>query len=186
MGIVFVGGVHGVGKSTCCQQVAGRAGMQWLTASALIKAERQSVIAVGSKAVIDPVGNQELLLRGAHNCMRPDQERALLDGHFTLLSVDGEIVAVDIDVFVRLGLERIIVIQGDAAAICSRLRERDGQDWSISKISAHQDAEIDQAHAVATNLRIPILLIDAFDANCLEKAVEWILVQQREKRGQAI
>ena len=177
MGIVFVGGVHGVGKSTCCQQVAERAGMQWLTASALIKAERQSAITVRSKAVIDPIGNQELLLRGVRNYMRLDQGRALLDGHFTLLNVDGAIVAVDIDVFVRLGLERIIVIRGDAAAIRSRLRERDGQDWSISKISTHQDAEINQAHAVATNLRIPVLLIDAFDANCLEKTVEWILAQ---------
>jgi adenylate kinase len=151
--------------------------MQCLTASALIRAERQSAIAMESKAVVDPIGNQELLLRGVRNCMRPDQGRALLDGHFTLLNVDGEIVAVDIDVFVRLGLERIIVIRGDAAAICSRLRERDGQDRSISKINAHQDAEINQAHAVATKLHIPVLPIDAFDANRLEKAVEWIQVQ---------
>jgi len=95
-----------------------------------------------------------------------------LDGHFTLLNADGEIVAIDIDVFVRLGLGRIIVIRDDAAAICSRLRERDGQDWSISKISAHQNAEINQAHDVAIKLRIPVLLIDAFDANGLEKAVQ--------------
>ena len=178
VGIIFVGGVHGVGKSTCCQQVAERTGLRWLTASVLIKAEMQSAIAVGSKVVVDPIGNQELLLRGVRNCLSSDHGRALLDGHFTVLNVDGEIVAIDIDVFVRLGLERIIVIRDQAAAICNRLRERDGQDWSIYIISVHQDAEISQAHAVATKLRLPVLLIDAFDANGLEKAVEWI-------RGQA-
>jgi len=141
-------------------------------ASALIKAEMQSAIAVESKVVVNPIDNQELLLRGIRNCMRPDQGKALLDGHFTLLNAGGEIVAIDTDVFVRLGLERIIVIRDEAAAICSRLRERVRQDWSISKISAHQDAEINQAHAVAIKLHIPILLIDAFDANGLEKAVQ--------------
>jgi adenylate kinase len=172
MAIVFVGGVHGVGKSTHCQYISERTGLQWFMASALIKAEMQSAIAVGSKVVVDPIGNQELLLRGVRNCMSPGQGRALLDGHFTLLNAGGETVAIDIDVFVRLGLERIIVIRDEAAAICDRLRERDGQDWSISIISVHQDAEINQAHAVATKLRIPVLLIDAFDANGLEKAVE--------------
>ena len=144
-------------------------------ASALIKAEMQSAVALGSKVVVDPIGNQELLLRGLRSCTSPDQGRTLLDGHFTLLNADGEIVAIDIDVFVRLGLERIIVIRDDAAAICSRLRERDGQDWSISKISAHQDAEINQAHYVATKLCIPVLLINAFNANDLEKAVQVLM-----------
>jgi adenylate kinase len=172
MAIVFVGGVHGVGKSTYCRDISERTGLQWFMASDLIKAEMQSAIPVGSKVVVDPIGNQELLLRGVRNRMSSYQVRAFLDGHFTLLNADGEIVAIDIDVFIRLGLERIIVIRDDAAAICSRLRERDGHDWSISKISAHQDAEINQAHEVATKLRIPILLIDAFDADALEKAVQ--------------
>lgn len=85
MAIVFVGGVHGVGKSTHCQRISKRAGLQWFMASALIKAEMQSAIAVGSKVVVDPIENQGLLLRGVHNCMRPDQGKVLLDGHFTLL-----------------------------------------------------------------------------------------------------
>ena len=172
MGIVFIAGVHGVGKSTHCQKISERTDLQWFMASALIKAEMQSAIAVGSKVVVDPIGNQELLLRGIRNCMRVGQGKAILDGHFTLLNADGKIIAINIDVFVRLELERIIIIRDDAATICSRLRERDGQDWSISKITAHQDAEINQAHDIATKLHIPVLLIDAFDANGLEKAVQ--------------
>lgn len=172
MGIVFIGGVHGVGKSTFCKHIAEHTGMQWLTASALIKAEKQSAIAVGSKSVVDPIGNQELLLRGIHNYMRPDQGGVLLDGHFTLLNAAGEIVSIDTDVFFRLGLKRIIVLLDDAAAICRRLRERDGQDRSISETSAHQDAEIKQASDVATKLCIPVLHINALDANDFEKAVE--------------
>ncbi len=72
MGIVFVGGVHGVGKSTSCQEVAERTGLQWLTASSLIKAEEQSAVAEHSKVVLDAVGNQELLIRSVRKRTKPD------------------------------------------------------------------------------------------------------------------
>lgn len=175
MSIVFIGGVHGVGKSTFCEHIAEHTGMRWLTASALIKTEKQSAITAGSKSVVDPIGNQELLLRGIHNYMRPDQGGVLLDGHFTLLNAAGEIVSIDTDVFFRLGLKRIIVLRDDDAAICIRLRERDGQDRSISETSAHQDAEIKQACEVATKLCIPVLLINPLNAKDFEKAVEFLL-----------
>jgi adenylate kinase len=170
VGIVFIGGVHGVGKSTCCQQVAERTGLQWFTASALIKAEEQSAIAEHSKVVLDAVGNQELLIRSVRKRTKSEHERVMLDGHFTLLKPSGTIVSIEIDVFIQLGLERIVVFRDDPAAICNRLRERDGKDWFISMVGVHQDAEIEWAHVVATNLGIPISIIDAFDADGLAKA----------------
>lgn len=171
MGIIFVGGVHGVGKSTRCQQVAQQTGLQWLAASALIKAEKQSAIAEHSKFALDPAGNQELLVRGIRKHMRSKQERIILDGHFTLLKPDGEIIPIAADVFVELDLDTIVVLQDNPTSICNRLRERDKEDWTITMVSAYQDAEINRAHVVASSLGTPILIIDAHDTDGLAKAV---------------
>jgi len=169
--ILFVAGVHGVGKSSCCRHVAERTGFQLLTASTLIKAERELAIAKHSKAVLDPAGNQELLIRGIRNAMKSCHERMILDGHFTLLKADGKIMAIEIEVFVQLELERIVVFRDDPAAICNRLHERDGQDSSISTVSVHQDAEIEQGRVVASNLGIPIFILNAFDEDGLARAI---------------
>ncbi len=170
MGILFVGGVHGIGKSTCCQQVADRSGVFWFTASDLIKAESKSAIAEDSKRVLNPVENQELLICGIRKQIRAGHERILLDGHFTLLKANGEVTAIELDVFRQLGLEGIVMFQDDPVSIFNRLRARDGQNLSIPRVKSHQDSEIEQGHLVASNLKIPIMVLDAFDADGLEKA----------------
>ena len=156
MAITFVGGVHGVGKSTYCQKLAERTGFEWLTASALIKAESQSAITEGSKFVHDPAANQDLLVRAVQRHMGSSHRRMILDGHFTLLKPDGEIIAINVDVFALLGIDTIIVLRDDPTSICNRLLERDKQEWPVHLVSAHQDAEINWAHAVASDLGIPI------------------------------
>lgn len=174
MGVIFVGGVHGVGKSAHCQLYSERTGVSWFTASSLIEAERHASITQGSKAVVNPVGNQELLLRSVRKLMAADHPM-LLDGHFTILDSGENIVPIDVGVFEQLGLKGIVLIQDQPGAICARLRERDGHDWSIHKVSLHQKAEIDHARIVAEMFHVQMLLIEAFDVGGFSKAVGSIL-----------
>lgn len=117
------------------------------------------------------MGNQELLIRGVHKLKDTGHGRIILDGHFTLLNSNGEVVAVETNVFVQLGLERIIVFRDDPASICKRLRERDSQGWSISMIHVHQEAEIERAYIVASILSVPIRTLDSFDVDGLVREV---------------
>lgn len=94
-----------------------------------------------------------------------------MDGHFTLIKPGGEIIPIAVDVFVQLDLETIVVLQDNPTWICNRIRERDGKDWTITMVSAFQNAEINQAHVVASSLGIPISIIDAHDTDGLAKAV---------------
>jgi adenylate kinase len=171
VGIIFVGGIHGVGKSTCCQHVSERSGLQWLTASALIKSEKESAIAEGCKEVLDATGNQELLIRGLGKRVGSSDERVIIDGHFTLLKSGGEIVVVEQDVFRQLGLERIVVFRDDPVAICKRLCGRDGRKWSTSRVADHQDAEIERGNIMALNFGVPFFSLDAFDTDGLVRAI---------------
>lgn len=171
MGIIFVGGVHGVGKSTFCQNVSQRTGFQWFTASALIKAENLSAVTEGSRLVPNPSENQQLLIRAIRKQIGTSDNRALLDGHFTLLKPDNEIEFIDLSVFEQLRLDTILVLKDRPELICERLLRRDNQAWSVPLVSAHQDSEIQWASAVASALRVPILTINVHDSDSLSKAI---------------
>ena len=67
MGVIFVAGIHGVGKTTASNHAAGILCMGCYTASELIKLERASAIPTSGKAVADIDGNQMLLIRGVRD-----------------------------------------------------------------------------------------------------------------------
>lgn len=171
MGVIFVGGVHGVGKSTCCQQVSEQTGLQWFTASALIQAERQTAITGTSKSVLNPDSNQDLLVRAVGEYIAAKDTKIILNGHFTLLKTNGEIVTIEPNVFSKLGVEKLVVLRDDPVAICNRLKERDKRDWSLPFITTHQEAEIAHAYAVASFLHITIFSVGIHDFEGLMRAV---------------
>lgn len=174
MGVIFVGGVHGVGKGTHCQLISQRTGIPWFTASSIIKTEKQSAIAVDTKAVADPNGNQSLLLRGVRRVTTANST-ILLDGHFTILNSHNSIVLIDVEVFDQLQLQGIVVLKDNPSIICNRLRSRDGCEWAVADISSHQETEITHAQMVATKLAIPIMMVESSDNDCFTKAVRAML-----------
>ncbi len=174
MGVIFVGGVHGVGKGTQCQLLSESTGIPWFSASSIIKTENQSAIATDTKAVADPSGNQNLLLRGVLRVLSTDVT-ILLDGHFTILNASRSAVRIDVEIFAQLQLQGIVVLKDTPSQICDRLFQRDKRKWDIEKVSLQQAAEIGHAQMVATRLDIPIHLVDAFDESGFLKAVNAML-----------
>lgn len=174
MGVIFVGGVHGVGKGTHCQSISQRTGIPWFTASSIIKAEKQSAIAVDTKAVADPSGNQSLLLRGVRRVTSANST-ILLDGHFTILNANNSIVLIDVEVFDQLQLQGIVVLKDSPSQICDRLRQRDKREWAVADVSSHQETEMTHAQMVATKLAIPIMIVESSDNDRFTKAVRAML-----------
>src|SRR5258705_13818706 len=99
--LVFVGGVHGSGKTTLSRLLAGLIPASHVTAGSLIReaSSADHVVTVGTqdKAVPDVDANQAILLRGLAAYQRRtafDIRPLLLDGHFTLVSASGAIESV--------------------------------------------------------------------------------------------
>lgn len=174
MGVIFVGGVHGVGKGTHCQLVSQRTGISWFTASSIIKTEKQSAIAVDTKAVADPSGNQSLLLRGVRRVTALNST-ILLDGHFTILNSHDSIVLIDVEIFDQLQLQGIVVLKDNPSLIYDRLRRRDGCEWALADIRSHQETETTHAQMVATKLAVPIVIVESSDNDSFTKAVRAML-----------
>lgn len=172
MGVIFVGGVYAVGKTTACTHVARTMNISHHTASSLIKAEKANAIPGEGKVVADIADNQNLLIRGVQRALMENGGKVLLDGHFTLPNREGQIEQIAIEVFKALDIRAVVVLHDEPDAIAARFVARDGVSLSVDIVAQHQRAELAHAQAVCEELGIPLMLLDAFDAEGLTQAVE--------------
>lgn len=171
MGIVFVAGVHAVGKTTACEEAARVCAVPHYSASGLIRQEKQAAIPERGKVVADIGGNQELLIKGVRRVLAHGAGRVLLDGHFTLSNQEGEIEKVAFEVFRMLSVDCAVIYQDDPIAIANRLAERDGEARPVDLVARHQSEELSHAQNVSSQLGVPLFLLDAFDASGLIKVL---------------
>lgn len=166
--MIFLGGVHGVGKTSMCTGFSERFGLQVISASAIIRAERAQPSSDSRTAVLNVGGNQGLLVRGVQRIVADIPKRYLLDGHFALRTLAGNIEEIDADVFRAIGVSGLICLIDDPAAIAQRLEARDGEVHDVIAISQLQAAELRSADSVARTLGIGLKVVQAFDAQAFD------------------
>ena len=160
--IVFVGGIHGAGKTTVSSRLAVALSASHVTAGRLIRqcASSETITTgVGNKAVPDMNANQQLLLRGLALHRRQASGPIVLDGHFSLMDPAGIVVAIPMDVYTAIAPIAIVLIEADSALVHSRLLLRDGAAPSLAAIESLSDIERSHARAVSTVLNIPMLAV---------------------------
>lgn len=167
MGVIFVSGIHGVGKTTACTNAASALGLAHYSASGLIKSERANAIPEQGKAVSDVIGNQTLLMRGVERACGQHNGRIILDGHFTLAKLDGRIEAIAVEVFSSLSLDGIVVYHDEPVEIVERLRRRDGDSYSVGTVARHQEHELAHAQLIAAELDLALEMLSAFNSDAL-------------------
>lgn len=169
MSVYFVAGIHGVGKTTACAEVAKSLGIGHYAASEIIRGEKTAAVPDNSKVVADLDANQQLLVTGVHRILSA-RERFLLDGHFTLRTVNG-VEPIPIPVFEHLRVRGLVLYFDAPENIAARVAERDGGALAVESVRLHQDAEMEHGHAVAQVLSVPLIRLDAFDTDGLKRAV---------------
>ncbi len=171
MSILFVAGIHGVGKTSCCQTVADTLKISHFTASDIIKSE-QTIAIDQDKSVKNVSANQAVLIHGVKRIAKDfDGKLCLLDGHFCIWNIHGQIEAIEPYVFQKLGISKIVVFTDSPLEIHSRLKIRDMSNYDIEKLHQIQENELNQAQFVARELSIPITILTAFDVWGLQNAI---------------
>ena len=170
--MIFLGGVHGVGKTSMCAGVAEKFSLKVISASAIIRAEREYPFSDSRTAVLNVGGNQGLLVRGVQRLVADAPGRYLLDGHFALRTLAGDIEEIAADVFKAIGVSGIICLFDDPAAIAQRLAARDGGVHDASAISDLQSAELRSAESVSRTLGLRLKVVKAFDARAFENCLK--------------
>ena len=168
--MIFVGGVHGVGKSSFCNLVKHELAVDSFTASDLI-AQRKQISFPLDKRTSAPEANQRYLVDAVQE-LDSINPRYLLDGHFCLLNTEEQIVRIPSETFISLNPAAIILLTEDPVVISERRKRRDGIDHDIAVIRRFQDEEHSYAKLIADMLEIPIRVSLGFDD--LANAVEFV------------
>lgn len=152
--MIFISGVHGVGKSYFCDQVKADLGIDTHSASKLI-AERKNADFSSDKLIPDIDDNQSYLLAAVQE-LNASGTQYLLDGHFCLLNADGIVTRIPPETFKALQPEAIVLLTEKPEVIAERKKRRDCITHDVGDIRRFQDEEISYAKEIAEALGVPI------------------------------
>ena len=173
--MIFISGIHGVGKSYFCGLVKTELGFDTYSASSLIT-ERKKIGFSKDKLIPDIDDNQQYLLSAIHE-LNNTNPLYLLDGHFCLLNSHGCVTRIPKEIFLVLQPYAIVLLTESPEIIAGRRRQRDGIDYSLDEIRQFQDEEISYAKEIAEMLDISIKISAGIRNR--ESALEFVKAQMR-------
>ncbi len=151
--IIFIGGVHGVGKTYLGAPAAQSLGLRHATASQLIREERGLQSWDAYKRVEGVAENQAALIAATRR-LHSMGEKLLLDGHFVLRGTNGEINEIESTVFHDLKIGAVLLLHASADVVFERLRARGDQSWTEPELRILAEKEEAHARRVASELGI--------------------------------
>lgn len=171
--MIFVSGVHAVGKTYFCNIVKERLGIKNYSSSQLI-AERRKKDFLADKHVAD-INDNQILLLDVINELRMAGEEFILDGHFCLLDVEGAITKIPMETYFSLKPDIMILLLEDPKIIAERRFQRDGIQQDECAIADFQEAGKVYAAEIAKQLNIPLEISNG--VSDLERIVELIKIR---------
>jgi adenylate kinase len=162
--IIFLGGIHGVGKGALSKKLISELNLGYLSASNLLK--WKNISKGNNKKVANIPNTQEKLLDALSNKCK-NNEQYILDGHFCLLNKNGMVEKVSLDIFVKINPILVVVATTDEKLIQQRLEERDKRYYNLDILKNMQKIEKEYAHEIALRLDIPFLEVKNGDCKNL-------------------
>lgn len=160
--LIFIGGIHGVGKTTLCKLINETSRIPHYSASELISKQTKSSLT--SKLVKNINSNQDALV-SAIDSVSVDSEYYLLDGHYCLLDSENNVARIPVSTFSSIAPVAIIIITAKCEDIARRLSERDGQDYSLGLIENFQKQEQAYFEELKRELDVPNFMATAETPN---------------------
>lgn len=153
--IIFIGGIHGCGKTTMCKKMYNETKLNHYICSQLIKELDSSAIIGSSKKVKDINKNQNILLEALNK--KNNDESILLDGHFCLIDYTESIKRIPIDMFVKLPISLIVVVTRNPKDIALSISHRDNRIFNQKFLDKFQEEELCYAKIVAKLLGVEFI-----------------------------
>lgn len=158
--VIFIGGIHGVGKTTLCNKLVKELDITHYSASELLNRAKTGLYAP-NKAVVNISGNQDILLSALNEfAVEPSY---LLDGHFALFGPKYEIQLVPEETFTSISPVAICVLTCEIKVVLDRIANRDGIQHDMSSYQALSNSEQSHAKMIAEQLDVPIYFHDTED-----------------------
>ena len=179
--IIFIGGIHGVGKSTFVKKVKGEIPkIELLSCSKVLKWENSAY-----KKVEDVEGNQDRLVTNLKEIIDIDKPY-LLDGHFCLLNEEGKVERIGIETFRGINPEMIILLTEDVGVIRKRLEERDNRKYDLKGLENFATEERNNAQNIAQELNIPLHILKSSEYRKIINDLEVFVSTFEEGQGDRV
>ncbi len=154
--IIFIGGIHGVGKGTICKKLSTAKRITHLTASKVLKWEEIS--AKENKVVNNLETTQNRLIKGLDAFIQ-NTDTYLLDGHYCLLNSRKEPQKISEKTFEIIAPKVMAIVIEDTEIIFERLKLRDGTRYNFSLLNEMQEMEIEYAKFLSSKYNKPYVEI---------------------------
>lgn len=155
--IIFIGGIHGVGKGTLCKNIASELNVIHLTASDVLKWDDFTTDST-NKCVKDIQVTQNRLICNLRNIILPEKFY-LLDGHFCLLNNEGIIEKIPDQTFIEINPIKFVLVTENPETICWRLEKRDEKKYDANLLKQMQEMEKEHALHISKLLSIELFEI---------------------------
>lgn len=156
--VIFVSGVYGVGKSTLCCNLSKKDHLPFYSAGDLIS-EINGEKYGSNKRVNNKNINQDILVDEVTNISK-NQDLIILAGHFCVMGQDGKPEELPPDIYRKLNLSSIILLEANSERIIKNLKLRDGKQYLKEQIEGFLNAERTSAYKISESLRIPLFIHD--------------------------
>ena len=141
-GCIFIGGVHGSGKTQLCKKIQERINCVYLSASQLLKWGKKE------KTVDNVQENQRILKELLKKEMQNDS-LYLIDGHFAIWNNEYKCEKIPLDFFENLNIKCIILTVENCNVITERLLARNGIHVPSKNIESISNIEEEHSKFIA-------------------------------------
>lgn len=145
--MIFVCGVHGVGKDFYCEKLSADKGIPFYSAGNLISCVKKD------KKVDCVAKNQNILIEKVSQLEKLGQN-IILAGNCCLINGEGSVERIDLKVFQKMNISEIIVLTLTPEKIVFNLKERDNQEWDINFVKKFQEEEVKYSKEISEKLGI--------------------------------
>lgn len=169
--MIFISGIHAVGKGYFCDLVKKELGIEAYSASTLIAKARNAGFS-SDKLVADIEENQHYLLSSVQE-LRKSRTNFILDGHFCLINKDtGEPERISFETFNTLKPEAIVLLTEKPEVIVERRKTRDGINETPEYVDNFQNMEEQYVQEVAELLNAKLFI--STGATDLDSAIDFL------------
>lgn len=172
MEYIFVAGVHGAGKTTLTQKLRAK-GLPIISKSIsdLIRQAGKEIEATNKKTE-DIKNNQELWKKELKK-MDVGNKILLLDGHFSLLNEEGNVVPLGAETFEGTHMKKIILVSPPVDTVLSRLELRDNHTLDKKRMIKFMTIEKELAQKCSLEKEIPLLIVS--NDGMIDNVIDFIL-----------
>lgn len=165
MGVIFITGCYGVGKSTIMHNLSSRTSIPCFSASRLIS-EATGEKYGKNKYVSDKNSNQIRLVSAIEKKLKK-YPQIFLDGHFCIFKEGNAIDILPLTDLAQMHFEKILLLEAEPNIILKNLSNRDGKEYTLENITNLMDIEHQQAVKFSNENKIPLYVyqmqLDGFD-----------------------